>query len=108
MKLTKNSETGKKLNSWIVILLAAPLPLVIFGLWFFKWSSSRTHYSHLTSQLLNRQNKVLMQDGVTVAREFSHLLESASRDVQTLSLVPVNARNFTRFYLSRILQVAQF
>lgn len=108
MKLSPKIEAGKKLNTWIVILFIAPLPLVLFGLWFFKWSNSRTSYSRLTSQLLRRQNMVLMQDGISLAKELSHLLESAARDVQSLSLIPYNAKSFTRFYLARVSQVTRF
>ncbi len=108
MRIEPKTEAQKKLNTWIVILFAAPLPLVIFGLWFFKWSSSRTNYSRLTSQLLKRQNIVLMQDGVGIAKEFSHILESAARDVQTLSLISITPKNYTKFYLARVSQVARF
>lgn len=108
MKPELKAETEKKLNTWIVILFAAPLPLVVFGLWFFKWSNSRTNYSRLTSQLMKRQNIVLMQDGVSVAKEYAHILESAARDVQSLSLITLTPKNFTRFYLARVSQVARF
>jgi len=108
MNVTPKIESGKKLNTWIVILLIAPLPLVLFGLWFFKWSNSKTNYSRLTSQLLKRQNIVLMQDGVSLAKEFSHLLESAVRDVQSLALIPSNSKTFIKFYLARVSQVTRF
>lgn len=107
LPIKKNAEKISRVNPWLLILLTAPLPLILVGYMVYKWSTARTDYTRVTSQMIQRQNTVLAQDAMTVARDMSFLLETIARDIQTLSLVPPTPGNFLKFYLSRISQVTQ-
>jgi len=94
-------------NPWMLILVIFPLPILILGFLFYYWSSARADYQRISSQFIQRQNKVLAYDAMEIAREVSHLFEQLAQDVQALALIPVSASHFTKFYLSRVGQVTQ-
>lgn len=103
-----NREGGhSKINAWLLILFTAPIPLIVFTYLGYRWMNARTDYNRMVTQMIQRQNAVLANDAITVARHVSQLLERGAYDIQTLALVPATSQNFLKFYLSRVSQVSQ-
>jgi len=98
-------KTQPSINPWLIIMLTAPLPVMLFLFFFFKWYQQRTDFSRVTQQFVQRQNTVMAYDAIRVSHEISHLLEGAARDVRLLSLLGPTAENFRKFYLSEIPQI---
>lgn len=107
IQLGKMKARFSNTNPWVLILVVFPLPVLILGLLFYYWSSARSDFQRISSQFIQRQNKVLAYDAMEVAREVSHLLEQLAQDVQTLALIPISEPYLTKFYLSRVGQVTQ-
>lgn len=105
--LKLNSKGNTRVNPWLLILLTAPVPLIAFGYLGYRWVNARTDYNRMTTQMIQRQNAVLANDAISVARSVSHVLERSAYDIQTLALVPPTPQNFLKFYLSRVSQVSQ-
>jgi hypothetical protein len=111
--MSSELQTGKlnqrisSLNPWALILFIFPIPLIIFAVFFYYWSVTRDTYKRVTTQFIQRQNKVLARDAMEIAREVSHLLEESAHDIQALSMIPPSYQHFTQFYLSRVGQLTQ-
>lgn len=90
------------LNPWLIILLTAPVPLLLFVFFFVKWYNQKTDFRRITSQFIQRQNTVMAYDALEVSTGFSDLLEKAARDVQVFSLLPPTVENFKRFYKAQL------
>lgn len=101
----KLTEKLSSLNPWALILFVFPIPVLIISLAFYYWSTSRANYQRITSQFMQRQNQVLANEAMAVAREVSFLLDSAARDLQALSLITPSLGNFMRVYLARVGQL---
>lgn len=78
-----------KNNPWLLILIATPLPLLALGFFLFKYSTSRLDFTKLNQQMIERQNRVLANDAISVAAELSYILNEAGRDIETLAMLPV-------------------
>ncbi len=93
-----NRYEKPSLNPWLIILLTASVPLLLFFFIFFKWYQDRTDFRRVRSQFVQRQNTVMAFDAMVVSTGFGDLLEKAGRDVQILSVVPATAENLSQFY----------
>ncbi len=107
IQIGKLNEKLSSMNPWAIILFVFPIPILIVSLFFYYWSTARSNYKRVTSQFMQRQNQVLAHDAMSVAREVSHLLESAARDVQALSMISPTSERFMQMYLSRVGQLTQ-
>lgn len=92
----KNQKT--QISPWLIILLTAPVPLILFALFFYKWYHERTDFSQITTRFVQRQNQVMAFDAISVSRRFAHLMNRAATDVKTLSLVDPTAANLKAFH----------
>ncbi len=98
---------NKGVNPWLIILLTAPIPFIVFGYFGYRWLVARTDFNRMAAQMVQRQNTVLAYDAMSVAKDVAHLLEGTARDVQALSLITPTQNNYLKFYLSRVSQVTQ-
>jgi hypothetical protein len=89
------------LNPWQVILLTAPVPMLLFIFFFYKWYDQKAEFNRIRNHFLERQNSVIGFDSLEVATGLSDLLEKAARDVQILGLVPANEEAFRKFYFAQ-------
>jgi len=100
--------TRHSVNSWLIILLTAPLPLLLVGFLAFRWYQQKTDLGRLTRDFMRRQNTVLGYDALGVSTGFSDLLEKAARDVQVLALLPPSAEAFLRFHRTQMGSYTRF
>jgi len=85
-------------SPWLIILFTAPVPLLLFLLFFYKWYNQKTDFTKVTGEFVQRQNQVMAYDTLSLARDVSHLLESAANDAETLALVPATEAAYRSFY----------
>ncbi len=90
------------LNPWLIILLTAAVPLVLFLFIFFKWYQDRTDFRRVRSQFVQRQNSVMAFDAMVVSTGFGDLLEKAGRDVQVLDIISPTPEHLREFYLAQM------
>lgn len=90
------------LNPWLVLVLAAPIPLLLFVLFFVKWYQQKAEFSRIRDQFLQRQNSVLAYNALMVAVGYSDLLEKAGRDVTVLALLPPTAESLEKFWRAQV------
>ena len=102
---SENSPSQKllkgSLNPWYVLLLTAPVPVLLFVFFFYKWYDQKTEFNRIRNHFLERQNSVLTNDAFKVGADLSDLLEKAARDVQILALVPPAEDTFRKFYFAQ-------
>lgn len=96
------------LNPWLIILLTAPLPLLLFVFFFVKWYNQKTDFTKVTSYFVQRQNTVLAHNAMEVSAGISDLLEKAARDADILSTLPLKTENFQRFYRAQVGDIMLF
>ncbi len=85
-------------NPWMIILVTAPIPLLLFILFFVKWYQQKSDLARISSQFIQRQNSVLAHSALEVSTGFSDLLEKADRDVRIFSLLGPTSASLNKFY----------
>ena len=97
-----DGQIKRPLNPWLIILLTAPIPLLLFVFFFVKWYSQKTDFTKTTTYFVQRQNLVLAHNAVEVSSGISDLLEKAWRDANILSVMPLTDESFLRFYRAQL------
>ncbi len=95
-------------SPWLIILFTAPVPLLLFVLFFYKWYNQKTDFTKVTGEFVQRQNQVMAYDTLSLARDVSHILETAANDTETLSLVPATESAYHGFYEAHVGTVTEF
>lgn len=104
----RNVERGSFFNPWIVALITAPIPLLLFLLFLYKWHQQKTESERVKGQFIERQNTALAYEALEVSRRVAELLEIAVRDAQTLSLIPPTPSAYEKFYRSHVAKVTRY
>ncbi len=99
---------NRKTNPWLLILLTAPIPVVLFSFLLLKWYRQSDEFARLTSQFVQRQNSVLAYDAGEVSTGVSDLLEKSARDVEILSLLPHDPKRYLQFHQLQMSDFTQF
>jgi hypothetical protein len=97
-----------KVSPWLIILFTAPVPLLLFVLFFYKWYNQKTDFTKVTGEFVQRQNQVMAYDTLSLARDVSHLLEAAANDTETLALVPPTETGFAGFHGAHSAMVTEY
>ena len=92
----------KILNPWLIVLVTAPVPLLLFLYFFVSWYQQRAEFERVRSHFIERQNSVLGYNALGVAVGFSDLLEKAGRDVMVFSLLPPTEKSLLHFLNSQL------
>lgn len=95
-------------NPWIVALITAPIPLLLFVLFVYKWHEQKTEAERVKAQFIERQNTALAYEALEVSRRVAELLDMAGRDAQALSLIPPTAENYSRFHRGHIARITRY
>lgn len=69
---------------WLLLLLTAPVPLILFGILSFQWYRKQTDSTRIMHQFIQRQNSVIGMDAKNVATQFTHLLLQGVRVARAL------------------------
>lgn len=92
----KQAKT-QPLSPWLIIMATAPVPLILFLFFFYKWYQDKSDLGRVTSHFVQRQNQVIAYDAVALSREVAQLLETAVTDARGLSLIPVSEKTVLEF-----------
>src|SRR5262245_9681906 len=93
-----DEKPASAINPWLVILLTAPVMIAASLFFYFRWNQQRTDFATVTGHFLERQNRVLAQNALTVSQHVTGLLDGLARDVRLLSLVTPLEESFLKFY----------
>ncbi len=105
---SKANSAATKLSPWLIILFTAPIPLMLFLLFFRNWYHQKTDFTKAAGEFVQRQNQVMAFDTLSLAHDVGHLLETAANDTETLALVPPAEAAYRIFYLAHPGMVTEF
>ena len=86
------------LKRWLLLLLTAPIPFTVFGVFTLKWHQKQTDFTKTTQHFIQRQNTVIASDAQTVADKVSRLLMEAFWASKTLPLLRPHPAEWSRFF----------
>ncbi|MCB0416200.1 MAG: hypothetical protein KDD39_01035 [Bdellovibrionales bacterium] len=107
---SKSKEPGVRngLNPWVMLIITAPIPLLLFVLFVYKWYQQSGDFERIKGKFVQRQNKVLAYEAISISRRINSLLEQSVRDVKALALVPPAPKNYMKFYLSHTAKITEY